>query len=147
MRGPCGVGGCRGLGSLRGGPLKQHSAASACPYRPRAPPALPDRLGERAPSTDRALPRSRRSVALRCTTTTTDGQRLSNGVNCYITILVISEFQPNPNRFTRARPPAMPPRRSTIFFFFILGSVSLFKISLMPHRSTFKVAPRKATQA
>lgn len=60
MRGPCGVGGCRGLGSLRGGPLKQHSAASACPYRSRATPALPDRLSERAPSPDRVLPRSRR---------------------------------------------------------------------------------------
>lgn len=60
MRGPCGVGGCRGLGSLRGGPLKQHSAASACPYRPRAAPAQPDRLSERAPSPDRVLPRSRR---------------------------------------------------------------------------------------
>lgn len=63
VRGPCGVGGCRGLGSLRGGPLKQHSAASACPYRPRAAPAPPDRLSERAPSPDRVLPRSRRVPA------------------------------------------------------------------------------------
>ncbi|OWR55416.1 Lethal [Danaus plexippus plexippus] len=31
--GPCGVGGCRGLGSVHGGGLKQHAAASACPYR------------------------------------------------------------------------------------------------------------------
>ncbi|XP_037295497.1 uncharacterized protein LOC115450661 [Manduca sexta] len=36
VRGPCGVGGCRGLGSLHGGAHKQHGAASACPYRARA---------------------------------------------------------------------------------------------------------------
>ncbi|XP_047528289.1 uncharacterized protein LOC125064970 [Vanessa atalanta] len=42
--GPCGVGGCRGLGSARGGAHKQHGAASACPYRPAEPPPLPDRL-------------------------------------------------------------------------------------------------------
>ncbi|XP_045491814.1 uncharacterized protein LOC123691455 [Colias croceus] len=45
--GVCGVGGCRGLGSVRGGAHKQHAAASACPYR--APPApLPPRLVPRS---------------------------------------------------------------------------------------------------
>ncbi|KAI8435413.1 hypothetical protein MSG28_003723, partial [Choristoneura fumiferana] len=42
--GPCGVGGCRGLGSLRGGAHKTHVAASACPYRAPASPAPQDRL-------------------------------------------------------------------------------------------------------
>ncbi|KPJ00201.1 hypothetical protein RR46_02988 [Papilio xuthus] len=48
VSGPCGVGGCRGLGSVRGGAHKQHAAASACPYRPRAPLDPPDRLATRA---------------------------------------------------------------------------------------------------
>ncbi|XP_068629454.1 uncharacterized protein l(3)mbt [Battus philenor] len=43
VSGPCGVGGCRGLGSVRGGAHKQHAAASACPYR-AAPVQPPDRL-------------------------------------------------------------------------------------------------------
>ncbi|XP_061711682.1 uncharacterized protein LOC133520979 [Cydia pomonella] len=47
--GPCGVGGCRGLGSLRGGAHKQHVAASACPYRAPASPAPPDRLAAERP--------------------------------------------------------------------------------------------------
>ncbi|XP_063531465.1 LOW QUALITY PROTEIN: uncharacterized protein LOC134742344 [Cydia strobilella] len=55
--GPCGVGGCRGLGSLRGGAHKQHVAASACPYRAPASPAPPDRLAaERPTSTWRPPP-------------------------------------------------------------------------------------------
>ncbi|XP_045514815.1 uncharacterized protein LOC123708246 isoform X2 [Pieris brassicae] len=45
VSGPCGVGGCRGLGSVRGGAHKQHAAASACPYRnPEA--VLPDRRSQ-----------------------------------------------------------------------------------------------------
>ncbi|CAH2074757.1 unnamed protein product, partial [Iphiclides podalirius] len=44
VSGPCGVGGCRGLGSVRGGAHKQHAAASACPYRSRLPLDPPDRL-------------------------------------------------------------------------------------------------------
>ncbi|XP_063359959.1 uncharacterized protein LOC134649174 [Cydia amplana] len=48
--GPCGVGGCRGLGSLRGGAHKQHVAASACPYRAPASPAPPDRLAAERPT-------------------------------------------------------------------------------------------------
>ncbi|XP_048479509.1 uncharacterized protein LOC105396511 [Plutella xylostella] len=56
--GPCGVGGCRGLGSLRGGAHKQHAAASACPYRPREPPALPPRRAP--PAQHHALPLSRK---------------------------------------------------------------------------------------
>ncbi|XP_013140482.1 PREDICTED: uncharacterized protein LOC106104841 isoform X2 [Papilio polytes] len=48
VSGPCGVGGCRGLGSARGGAHKQHAAAAACPYRTRAPLDPPDRLAPRA---------------------------------------------------------------------------------------------------
>ncbi|KAF9795686.1 hypothetical protein SFRURICE_003879 [Spodoptera frugiperda] len=55
--GPCGVGGCRGLGSVRGGAHKHHAAASACPYR-EPPSRAPDRLAER--DADHALPRERR---------------------------------------------------------------------------------------
>ncbi|CAG5011168.1 unnamed protein product [Parnassius apollo] len=43
VSGPCGVGGCRGLGSVRGGAHKQHAAASTCPYRASAGDP-PDRL-------------------------------------------------------------------------------------------------------
>lgn len=63
--GPCGMGGCRGLGSARGGPHKQHNAASTCPYRPRRPPP-PSRLAPAPAPGDAVLPRSRRY-----TTTTT----------------------------------------------------------------------------
>ncbi|KAI5634467.1 mbt repeat domain-containing protein [Phthorimaea operculella] len=67
LPGPCGVGGCRGLGSLRGGPHKQHVAASACPYRAAAPPP-PDRLAPHADS-ERVLPTPRRySTHIYCIT-------------------------------------------------------------------------------
>ncbi|CAH2086945.1 unnamed protein product [Euphydryas editha] len=55
VQGPCGVGGCRGLGSARGGAHKQHVAASACPYRAASPPPLPDRLA-RGPAPRAPLP-------------------------------------------------------------------------------------------
>ncbi|KAM3961851.1 lethal (3) malignant brain tumor [Aphomia sociella] len=58
--GPCGVGGCRGLGSVRGGAHKQHGAASACPYRARRPAHAQDRLAPHPQPADHALPRSRR---------------------------------------------------------------------------------------
>ncbi|CAG9783460.1 unnamed protein product [Diatraea saccharalis] len=63
VTGGCGTGGCRGLGSSRGGAHKQHNAASACPYRPRAP--APDRLSPahapaHAPPHAHVMPRSRR---------------------------------------------------------------------------------------
>ncbi|CAK1552689.1 unnamed protein product [Leptosia nina] len=45
ITGPCGVGGCRGLGSVRGGSHKQHAAATACPYR-NSSPVLPDRRSQ-----------------------------------------------------------------------------------------------------
>ncbi|KAJ8723018.1 hypothetical protein PYW07_004198 [Mythimna separata] len=60
--GPCGVGGCRGLGSVRGGAHKHHSAASACPYRAAQPPRAPDRLAPPRDS-DHVLPRERRVLS------------------------------------------------------------------------------------
>ncbi|XP_034840024.1 uncharacterized protein l(3)mbt [Maniola hyperantus] len=54
ISGPCGVGGCRGLGSVRGGSHKQHGAASACPYRAQRPPSPPDRL-QRAQSKPKSI--------------------------------------------------------------------------------------------
>ncbi|CAB3252094.1 unnamed protein product [Arctia plantaginis] len=56
--GPCGVGGCRGLGSVRGGSHKHHSAASVCPYR--SLPRAPDRLAPQDSPPHHALPRERR---------------------------------------------------------------------------------------
>ncbi|XP_049867191.1 uncharacterized protein LOC126367619 [Pectinophora gossypiella] len=61
VAGGCGVGGCRGLGSLRYGGFKQHNAASTCPYR-APPPTLPDRLAPHA-AVDHALPTPRRVPA------------------------------------------------------------------------------------
>ncbi|XP_026742466.1 uncharacterized protein LOC113504407 isoform X2 [Trichoplusia ni] len=58
--GPCGVGGCRGLGSVAGGAHKHHAAASACPYR--APRLAPDRLAPGKPA-DHVLPRERRVLS------------------------------------------------------------------------------------
>ncbi|XP_041977568.1 lethal(3)malignant brain tumor-like protein 3 isoform X2 [Aricia agestis] len=49
IAGPCGVGGCRGLGSVRGGANKQHAVPAACPYR-APPPTRSDRLQPRPPS-------------------------------------------------------------------------------------------------
>ncbi|XP_028033689.1 uncharacterized protein LOC114245644 isoform X1 [Bombyx mandarina] len=56
MRGPCGVGGCRGLGSAHGGAHKQHVSAHACPYA--RPAALHAPRTPRTP--DLVLPRERR---------------------------------------------------------------------------------------
>ncbi|XP_075992966.1 lethal (3) malignant brain tumor isoform X2 [Anticarsia gemmatalis] len=61
LTGPCGVGGCRGLGSARGGSHKHHASAAACPYR--APPAAPDRLKPRHLHPEHALPRERRVLS------------------------------------------------------------------------------------
>ncbi|XP_023947673.2 uncharacterized protein LOC112052724 isoform X2 [Bicyclus anynana] len=54
ISGPCGVGGCRGLGSVRGGAHKQHGAASACPYRAQRPHTPPDRL-QRSPNKPKSV--------------------------------------------------------------------------------------------
>ncbi|KAJ2952438.1 hypothetical protein O0L34_g6741 [Tuta absoluta] len=86
LPGPCGVGGCRGLGSLRGGPHKQHVAASACPYRAPAPPP-PDRLAPHAHS-ERMLPRPRRVPAkpkpLGASTPNSDTSNTNNSKSKYV---------------------------------------------------------------
>ncbi|XP_050665172.1 lethal(3)malignant brain tumor-like protein 3 isoform X2 [Leptidea sinapis] len=58
VAGPCGVGGCRGLGSVRGGGHKQHAAASACPYRAESAARAyepPDRLATRSCSNSKSI--------------------------------------------------------------------------------------------
>ncbi|XP_060810942.1 uncharacterized protein LOC106139127 isoform X1 [Amyelois transitella] len=71
--GPCGVGGCRGLGSARGGAHKQHAAASSCPYYTRrAPP--PDRL-QPADALRRAIPKPMKSHSIHTSTPTSDSAK------------------------------------------------------------------------
>lgn len=62
VAGPCGVGGCRGLGSSRGGANKHHTSATTCPYR-GPPSALPDRLAPLQNYIEHALPRERRVLS------------------------------------------------------------------------------------
>ncbi|XP_061383547.1 uncharacterized protein LOC116767345 isoform X2 [Danaus plexippus] len=74
--GPCGVGGCRGLGSVHGGGLKQHAAASACPYRGQPPPR-PDRLQPPTP-VRRALSKSK-SISTSTPTSDAPKEKLPRG--------------------------------------------------------------------
>ncbi|XP_053625444.1 uncharacterized protein l(3)mbt isoform X2 [Plodia interpunctella] len=76
--GPCGVGGCRGLGSVRGGAHKQHAAASACPYRPRRPAPPPDRLADPddgSSASRRAIPKPMKSHSVHTSTPTSDSAK------------------------------------------------------------------------